>query len=64
VAQRIGDFLIRIGAMTAEQVKDVLRAQEGGDTRMFGELAIAKGYIDDEALRRFVEAKADDAQPL
>lgn len=53
--EKIGDVLVRIGAMTAEQVEEVLRTQRAGDRRIFGEIAIELGYIDDEALRRYVE---------
>ena len=53
--EKIGDVLVRIGAMSAEQVEEVLRTQQAGDTRIFGEIAIELGYIDDEALRRYVE---------
>jgi hypothetical protein len=56
-SEPIGAFLVRIGAMQAWQVEDVLLAQTSGDSRMFGELAIALGYIDDSALRRFVESR-------
>ncbi len=55
VTEKIGDVLVRIGAMTAEQVEEVLRTQKAGDARIFGEIAIELGYIDDEALRRYVE---------
>jgi hypothetical protein len=53
---RIGEFLVSIDAMKPWQVDDVLLAQRKGDTRMFGEIAIALGYIDDDALRRYVES--------
>ncbi len=55
---KIGDFLVRIGAMKSWQVHDVLRAQKDGDNRRFGEIAIELGYINDEVLKKFVEAKA------
>ncbi len=55
--ERIGEGLIRIGAMTEEQVKDVLKRQKEGDTRVFGEIAISLGYIDDEAIRKYLESK-------
>ena len=48
MAERIGDFLLRIGAMTRDQVDEVLKAQSEDDDeepRMFGEIAIEKGYI-------------------
>ncbi len=58
MAERIGDILIRIGAMGKRQVDDVLRRQKAGDKRIFGEIAIDLGYIDDGALKRYVEYKA------
>jgi hypothetical protein len=58
MAERIGDFLIRIGAMTQAQVDEVIKAQEDDDElRMFGEIAIEKGYIDDAALKNYIEQK-------
>ena len=58
---RIGEFLVQIGAMKQFQVDEVLRAQAEGDARMFGEIAIALGYIDDEAIRKYIDYK--HAQP-
>jgi len=55
---KIGEFLVQIGAMKSWQVHDVLRAQKDGDSRLFGEIAIEFGYIDDEVLKKYIEAKA------
>jgi hypothetical protein len=55
---RIGGFLVGIGAMKGWQVDDVLDAQRKGDSRMFGEIAIARGYIDEAALKRYVDTVA------
>ncbi len=52
---RIGDFLIQIGAMKKHQVDDVLRVQTEGDQRMFGEIAIELGYIDDKAIQKYLD---------
>jgi hypothetical protein len=52
---RIGDFLVKIGAMTPEQVSAVLKIQELGDTRKFGEIALLIGYIKDDALKRYLD---------
>jgi len=54
--ERIGEFLVKIGAMKQWQIEDILVVQQSGDARMFGELAIAFGYIDDKALMRYVES--------
>jgi hypothetical protein len=60
MAQRIGDFLVQIGAMGEAQVEEVLRVQRGeAEPRMFGEIAIELGFIDDEAMRKYVERKAE-----
>ncbi|MBW2000559.1 MAG: hypothetical protein JRJ29_21700 [Deltaproteobacteria bacterium] len=56
--EKIGEALVRIGAMKPYQVDDVLRAQKAGDSRLFGEIAIEFGYINDEVLKKYVEAKA------
>jgi hypothetical protein len=57
MAERIGEALVRIGAMKSFQVEDVLRLQKNGDTRLFGEIAIELGYIDDKAIKRYLETK-------
>ncbi len=54
---RIGEFLVRIGVMKPYQVEDILQVQENGDGRLFGEIAIEFGYINDEILTKYVEAK-------
>ena len=43
--------------MTKLQVHEVLQRQKNGDTRMFGEIAIDLGYINDEALRAYLKIK-------
>ncbi len=58
MSERIGETLVRIGAVQSYQVQDVLRAQKAGDHRLFGEIAIEYGYINDEVLKKYVEAKA------
>ena len=52
---RIGGFLVGIGAMRAWQVDDVLEAQRGGDRRPFGEIAVERGYVNDSALKWYVD---------
>lgn len=64
MVERIGDFLNRIGAMSQEQVDEVLRlqAEEPDDAfRVFGEIAIDLGYIDESALKKYVERDSGSA---
>ena len=56
--ERIGEALVRIGAMKPEQVEAVLAAQKDGDTRLFGEIAIERGYIDDKAIKAYLDSKS------
>jgi hypothetical protein len=60
---KIGEFLVQIGAIKQYQVDDVLRLQEQGDTRLFGEIAIELGYIDDEAIKKYLEYRHSKEAP-
>jgi hypothetical protein len=53
----IGEGLIRAGAMTRKQVEAILRRQKAGDSRLFGEIAIELGYVDDRAIIDYLGLK-------
>ena len=55
--ERIGEALVRIGAMTSEQVDQVLKLQQGGDDRLFGEIAIEQGFINDQAIKAYLDSR-------
>ncbi len=57
MAEKIGDNLVKIGAMTQEQVNNIIQRQRDGDTRLFGEIAIEQNYIDDDVLAKYLERK-------
>jgi hypothetical protein len=58
MSEKIGETLVRLGVIKPYQVDEILRAQKDGDLRRFGEIAIDFGYINDEVLRKYLEAKA------
>ena len=58
MTEKIGEFLQRIGIINQQQVQEILDAQKAGDSRMFGEIAIDFGYINDEVLKKYIEAKS------
>jgi hypothetical protein len=58
VPVRIGEFLTRIGVITEQQVQEIVNMQKAGDSRLFGEIAVELGYINDEVLQKYIEAKA------
>ena len=45
MSERMGDYMIRTGAMNQSQVDEVVRAKTNGDTRHFGEIAVSLGFI-------------------
>lgn len=53
MAERTGDFLVRTKAMQPSHLDAVIRAQKDGDTRTFGEIAVALGYVTQAALVTF-----------
>ena len=53
----IGEFLLRINAITEAQLKSVLEEQAANPDKLFGEIAIDRGYINDEALDEYIKAK-------
>ena len=55
--ERIGEALVRIGAMTPEQVDEVLKLQQDGDNRLFGEIAIGEGFINDKAIKAYLDSR-------
>ena len=57
MTERIGEFLVRTGGMHEYQVKDVLTVQRNGDRRLFGEIAVNLGYINNGVLRKYEEAR-------
>jgi hypothetical protein len=57
VEERIGEALVRIGAMTLDQVDQVLKLQQDGDGRLFGEIAIEQGFINDKAIKAYLDSR-------
>ena len=53
--EKIGEFLVRIKAMTPDQVDEVLNAQKAGDNRRFGDIAVELGFVQDDAVKRYVD---------
>jgi len=60
IEEKIGEGLVRIGAMTDAQVNDVLMRQKQGDKRLFGEIAVEMGYVDVEAIISYLKTTQKD----
>jgi hypothetical protein len=55
--ERMGDYMIRTGAMTPAQIEDVVRAKSAGDARHFGDIAIALGFIKASHVEAYLAAQ-------
>jgi len=56
MAEKIGEYLVGIGALSATQVTVVINHQQSGDARLFGEIAMELGYLaDNEPIDKFLE---------
>ena len=56
---RLGEFLVSIGAMTEDQVREVLEAQVESPEKLFGQIAIEMGFINDNAVDAFLQHKRE-----
>lgn len=55
--EKIGEGLVRIGALSQQQCERVLALQNGGDKRLFGEIAITLGYIQFDVLIKYLSSQ-------
>lgn len=52
---KIGEFLVKIGALSTEQVKIVLSEQQQDPDKLFGVIALELGFIDYTAITRYIK---------
>lgn len=50
IQERIGEGLVRLGFLTQERCDEILGLQTSGDKRLFGEIALALGFLDFDTL--------------
>jgi hypothetical protein len=55
--ERIGDFMVRIGAITAAQVAEILAKQKQEPEKLFGVIAVELGYLNDKAIHDYIAAQ-------
>jgi hypothetical protein len=58
---RLGEFLVCIGAMTQDEVGQVLEKQKQDPDKLFGQIAIEMGLIDDAAVDAYLQHKRESA---
>jgi hypothetical protein len=61
IEEKIGEGLVRIGAMTKVQVETVLKCQKEGDQRLFGEIAVDMGFVDIQAIIEYLKSTHKDS---
>lgn len=57
MAERIGDYLVRVGKITPAQVEQIIGAQKSGDARTFGQIAVGLGFVDTPTIDAFFAQK-------
>ncbi|MCF7928835.1 MAG: hypothetical protein K9L68_07795 [Spirochaetales bacterium] len=55
--ERIGEFMVRIGLLTQQQKDHVLEEQRKNPDKLFGQIAVELGYIDDGAIDTYLESR-------
>jgi hypothetical protein len=57
--EKIGETLVRVGAMTEGQVKAVLSLQRErqGIDRLFGEIAVELQFVDAQTIERILDGR-------
>ena len=51
--ERIGEFLVRIDAITEEQKEKIIKKQQEKPASLFGQIAIELGYINEDIIEKF-----------
>jgi recombinational DNA repair protein RecT len=55
IEEKIGEGLVRVGAMDQLNVDEVLQRQQKGDNRLFGEIALDLGYVEVSSLINYLK---------
>ena len=55
--EKIGQWLVKAGAMSEKDVQAVLKEQKNGNDSLFGIIAMENGFIDPEILLTYAELK-------
>ena len=52
--ERLGELLVRMGALSQEQVEEILRYQKEHPDMLFGQIAVQRGYISEKVLQQYL----------
>ena len=52
--ERLGEMLHRLGALSLEEIEDILKYQKENPGILFGQIAVMKGYITRELLDKYL----------
>lgn len=52
--ERLGELLVRMGALKEDQVRQILEYQEKNPGMLFGQIAIKLGFITNEVLEKYL----------
>jgi len=52
--ERLGEMLVRLGALSEDQVQEILTYQKEHPGMLFGQIAVQFGYITEEKLNAYL----------
>lgn len=58
--QKIGQRLLGVGGIKPHQIDNILLRQQCGDTRKFGEIAVALRYVNPFILQKILNEKSNE----
>ncbi len=57
--ERIGEALVRIGALSWEHAIAIAKMQQEGDKRRFGDIAVQQGWLEKQAIQKFMKEREE-----
>lgn len=52
--ERLGEMLVRLGALSNEQVEEILSYQKEHPGTLFGQIAVQLGFLTEEVLNKYL----------
>jgi len=56
-SHKIGEYLVKLGALNHEQVKEILSIQKKEPHKLFGVIAIELGYVNENVIKSCIASQ-------
>jgi hypothetical protein len=55
--EKIGEFLVRVNAMSPKHVQKIIQKQKKSPQKFFGEIALEKGFVLDDITKKYLASR-------